>query len=1749
MRKEPYQASDGRRLWNVRHVAVNRVMLVETFPDIPLGCEWYSRKSLLSEVMMLHSDVDMVDQYLELLRFWKDGGSNRLTKHLIPWQFHNVLVQRHWAQGGVLNWSLTVYHPSRALSNVIVRCDPLVSKFLRLETQYMDEARKQALAVYGHLVDPCPIYVRNLEDAWNQLTCRIGEAKNPGPEPIVMIIDIDGFGTPGYPNTQLQTDEKFGFVVREIGFSLLRGSEIVAGTVVFACNTELNCLTFKDVSQVAKMLAINPFREMSDPLLQACEWPKLLDNKAEWVLKQLVSMVASHPGGVRLCYKGGFEGGLLKGLFPQCNPVNLETLGCKKIDMSYCEDMCDCGTHTKRTAHCPLIECQLFAEWLIETGKRVGGPGFRTKLAKDQVDFDVLIGDDYGSLSDWLDGTYDPPEGEDETEEEEEEEVDGDDAIVSTPEQSVLVASGGVSVVPDPTQSELANPCVVPVVPSTTVSPPVVSTPSGVVSIVPSSKIIDVGTHIVDDNGMLLTFPPTLSVSYDNTIGSQFHAFSEVGIPLRKAFDLVDVAKGFAGPGPSVLQRYQSLTPMQVCILAARLAGTPIGLWRQGRKRMVPMLHEDAKAYAVVHNVDSQTVLTFYHLGEVLKPDIAEQTRSDTLSMHSTLHTVQSKGKQVVVETGGPSGSGPDVGEHEDPEPFADVDWSDDHSTTHVCDSVGSAIVPSMVEDVCVFQRFVPRGKQEDQEFERRYYDTPYVQVVDMDITRMRRMWFLTEMSRICSWFLKRHDGCVNIIDPDPQLSLPARAIVHYSKDGPLGQVEGCCDCEFCPHRDLPTLCFWDEHFRPLLMYRDRYTVVLKLANGMGGHFKTRTSHTNVEIGYLQKQDGSYDVGGLLEGVNVSLKLPRTLQQNFERYYCQADFTCCYVFSMIKSEACNMRFVSPPTNLLLSLGFPSSTTVYQPDDPSPLGGFMMATPLIRVERHTLVGPFLGFNWYHFDGRKPIVVSEQLLNEMRLFYVGRSRDMADRSLAFAKLRTLLRQNPLQYFIPPSMQADSLLLTEHLGRLGGVDLEVGLGLTSELDKEAALVQLRKIHKGDFSLSRWRKLQSWLFWWGTPCLSPPNSTCPNRMATGNHIIEQFNETHQSKPLDDEPMVCIFDTRVRTRAHVSALAVAALAEGAYIRQNEGDSRHKERWEGAELVGMGIAQMIPVVNAECCRNEIVALSHRVCGHFDIPWPHVWEGVEEFVFNNFDDVFPGIVGQAFEGIGLMAKARSAWLRGFSAPVQAKRLRCFEKLDRGEIDFTDKKYYQRQAFIKRELLPLSGPGTIKVKAPRVIQSTSDEFACCVGPTCHLLYDRLKRAWSLDNVMTIGSGRNAAELGSWMKICLDGGYDLFLENDFTSFDATVSAYALKFEHNIYRRFGIPEDTIKMFELQMNTIGYTALGTKYGVKGGRHSGDGNTTLGNTLIAALVMLYALSKCHVSTQYGSLNVAQFFDDVKILQGGDDNVTAMRRGSFVGNVREEVESTLKQLGFVPKLLLRENPENVTFFSSRFWPCTVNDQETFVLAQHPAKALAFLGWMKTPLDSASERQQWVKQVALGMRATARINPVVGAVVQRLLELTQDVVVGKRVKEMVEAQKLYSVTVGNEIVQPTEQTIAMFESVYGITHDEISAFRHFIGGIKTLPCLVQHAVLNKLIVVDQEPAECEGMTSGGENVVVPAELGHVSLSEPVIGREEVVHSRLADRIMRSGTSYVYNHWDIVTASLQSHSVRAYGPRLEAVVAEVC
>lgn len=295
----------------------------------------------------------------------------------------------------------------------------------------------------------------------------------------------------------------------------------------------------------------------------------------------------------------------------------------------------------------------------------------------------------------------------------------------------------------------------------------------------------------------------------------------------------------------------------------------------------------------------------------------------------------------------------------------------------------------------------------------------------------------------------------------------------------------------------------------------------------------------------------------------------------------------------------------------------------------------------------------------------------------------------------------------------------------------------------------------------------------------------------------------------------------------------------------------------------------------------------------------------------------------------------------------------------------------RAFVKREKYNFTKKSD---PVPRVIQPRDARYIVETGryikPIEKKIYKHINKVFGYSAVF---KGMNAAARAKTLR----GHWEEFINPvavmlDAERFDEHVSEDALKWEHNIYKRF-YPHDKHFAWLMKLQTrnvcAGYLPDGViKYRINRNRMSGDSNTALGNTLIMCMLLHTYLDERGI--------------DGRVADDGDDSVVIMEQHDLAVFMNGLNEWFLRY-GFT----MAVEPPVVEFEHIEFCQChPVYDGREWVMVRDPRFSVAKDCVVLKPMQNRKVLNKWMSAVGKGGLSLTGGIPVVQNLYHRFAELS-------------------------------------------------------------------------------------------------------------------------------------------------------------------
>lgn len=457
------------------------------------------------------------------------------------------------------------------------------------------------------------------------------------------------------------------------------------------------------------------------------------------------------------------------------------------------------------------------------------------------------------------------------------------------------------------------------------------------------------------------------------------------------------------------------------------------------------------------------------------------------------------------------------------------------------------------------------------------------------------------------------------------------------------------------------------------------------------------------------------------------------------------------------------------------------------------------------------------------------------------------------------------------------------------------------------------------------------------------------------------------------------------------------------------------------------VRQLVPLLDRDgvfpcmayqgCARNEFVALNERHCKELPTPDDHaqsIWSHAFDFL-------------RAECPLQTFRRPLSENEVIVSSP-QSRRARIRNAFDNIHKNGWSDSYAKVKCFTKFETFPDEFGDKEFRKSARLIQHRSDEY-------CYTLARYLKRVeWRV--LYKVARGRHSGHrlfakgMTPNMKAqWLDGAWDEFpnpvaVLMDHSSYDAHLTNAIRCWERRFYCQYYPGDKRLKhLLDLQRIQKGKTANGIRYKVHGTMCSGDYNTSLGDNIINAAIILYAFRNVRC----------------RILADGDDSVVIVDKSDL-----DLVDTdAFRQVGLSTKIDYAYEKSQVEFCQSK--PIQTSVGPKYV--RNPNRI-----WSKTAYTCKSySGKAWfglLKAVGMSELACNRGVPVLQAYAEMLIRSAGNVrALAHELAEML-AHKHVEYNFNPAVV--SEQARRDFEEAFGITTTE-QLWLEDCFKKRSLPCL--------------------------------------------------------------------------------------------------
>lgn len=348
-----------------------------------------------------------------------------------------------------------------------------------------------------------------------------------------------------------------------------------------------------------------------------------------------------------------------------------------------------------------------------------------------------------------------------------------------------------------------------------------------------------------------------------------------------------------------------------------------------------------------------------------------------------------------------------------------------------------------------------------------------------------------------------------------------------------------------------------------------------------------------------------------------------------------------------------------------------------------------------------------------------------------------------------------------------------------------------------------------------------------------------------------------------------------------------------------------------------------------------------------------------------------------------------------------------------------------SFIKRELAGKL-PHDVQFKDPRFIQGCPVEMSALCGPSLRVLAKNTRQGLrpihytpaeiSSGRQIVYTCGLSAEQVGTefgkaielMTSLCEPGEKVVFLEDDQSRFDLHLLEGPFNALDKIYR-MKLPRKVARLLRRRISR-GRTVHGTRYSIPWTMQSGWPDTSVGDTLINAIMKrhIHGIGRKWIS-----------------IICGDDSVTITtdREIERLGGVQAIIKE-YADFGMEVEAVLQADPLSVGFCSGRFMPLG----DSFVLMPKTGRLLGKLCWDMTDRNPAGQKA-WLRGICATLEHYGQLDLILASLAEGLRHSLGD---GKTIAPM---RSEYKHWLSDRHVINKDDVLQYYDHHYGLSADEV------------------------------------------------------------------------------------------------------------------
>jgi len=503
------------------------------------------------------------------------------------------------------------------------------------------------------------------------------------------------------------------------------------------------------------------------------------------------------------------------------------------------------------------------------------------------------------------------------------------------------------------------------------------------------------------------------------------------------------------------------------------------------------------------------------------------------------------------------------------------------------------------------------------------------------------------------------------------------------------------------------------------------------------------------------------------------------------------------------------------------------------------------------------------------------------------------------------------------------------------------------------------------------------------------------------------------------------------------------------------------------KLMGIGSNVVHPIIFTKGTQSEYLAFRCRVAAERLPADSQLWLRARKFLLENAHLFLCGAP------MPVSVVDFDTWASRFP-PTRRDELKeafCFGQ----DNDYKQPHLQKAAAFTKVEALLKMSPEGVEPTAPRMIQTFKARIVVITGPWVWSFAKAISgAAWSHGTRKTLSrvprayhaSGASTERLGVVFEAMLNEASQsdepyVINTDDATLFDMHCGVDAHETKLALYEHVGAPKDVISCLRMQSCPKLAGAAGNYVDVFDGMTStGVTDTSTGGTIINSLVNHFAYSQSleDINSNKDKSRPYRF----RMVAMADDMVSCGPKADFTPvyyNVRRNMGIPYKPAQFAISDAFRAE-----FCQQRPWPTSA---ARIVWGPKPGRLIAKMPWSHLNLRVSTARRV-LRGNALGFYATTRHVPFAREYVDAILRLTSsyEAVFTPSGEWVFRSQHKHAEMEGDAVIAGVEypSTWNMIYSLYGLTPADLQDFVRALDAVDSVPCVLNHYVLEILNRVD-------------------------------------------------------------------------------------